>query len=252
MKDQLERYLQPTADMKKAIDRNSKQDEDLSVLLKQLEKEKKIALYHLTIKQDAFKKQAIKRRESLPQPFRIQFCQQRAAIRRDRPHPQESLQANRLLRRTSSCGDAPSSSKLELPEATNKRHSLPAFPLPRDIRADFTSRLMLKAGSDIAPLGRTLNAKNEQSKQVDVSSNEDDCFEDRSSNTMHSNQFHAKSSGYTACNAIRRHSDVHTVVNLNNSRLLQRRRAATIHCMESDLTCLTEIVNGDFKKDDKS
>lgn len=242
MKDQLERYLQPTGDMKKAIDRNSKQDEDLSLLLKQLEKEKKIALYHLTIKQDAFKKQAIKRRESLPQPFRIQFCQQRPAIRRDRPHPQESFQANRLLRRTSSCGDAPSSSKLELPEVTNKRHSLPAFLLPRDIRADFTSRLTLKAGSDIAPLGRTLNAKNEQSKQGDVSSNEDDCFEDRSSNTMHSNQFYAKSSGYTACNAIRRHSDVHTVVNLNNSRLLQRRRAATIHSMESDLTCLNGTV----------
>lgn len=236
MKDQLERYLQPTADMKKAIDRNSKQDEDLSLLLKQLEKEKKIALYHLTIKQDAFKKQAIKRRESLPQPFRIQFCQQRPAIRRDRPHPQESFQANRLLRRTSSCGEAPSSSKLELPEVTNKRHSLPAFLLPRD------SRLTLKAGSDIAPLGRTLNAKNEQSKQGDVSSNEDDCFEDRSSNTMHSNQFYAKSSGYTACNAIRRHSDVHTVVNLNNSRLLQRRRAATIHSMESDLTCLNGTV----------
>ena len=234
MKDQLERYLQPTADMKKAIDRNSKQDEDLSVLLKQLEKEKKIALYHLTIKQDAFMKQAIKRRESLPQQFRVQFCQQRAVIRRDRPHPQESLQANRLLRRTSSSGDAPSSSKLELPEVSNKRHSLPASPFPRDIRADFTSRLTFKAGSDIAPLGRIQNTKNEQSKQVDASSNEADCFENRSSNTM--------SSGYTACNAIRRHSDAPTVVNLNNSRLLQRRRATTIHCMESDLTSLNETV----------
>ena len=242
MKDQLERYLQPTADMKKAIDRNSKQDEDLSVLLKQLEKEKKIALYHLTIKQDAFKKQAIKRRESLPQQFRVQFCQQRAVIRRDRPHPQESLQANRLLRRTSSSGDAPSPSKLELPEVSNKRHSLPASPFPRDIRADFTSRLTFKAGSDIAPLGRIQNTKNEQSKQVDASSNEDDCFENRSSNAMHSDQFYATSSGYTACNAIRRHSDAPTVVNLNNSRLLQRRRATTIHCMESDLTSLNETV----------
>ena len=241
MKDQLERYLLPTVDMKKAIDRNSKQDEDLSVLLKQLEREKKIALNHLAIKQDAFKKQVIKRRESLPQQFRVQFCQQRAVIGRDRPHPQESLQANLLLRRTSSCGDASSSSKLELPEVTNKRHSLPASPLPRDIRADFTNRFTFKAGSGVTPLGRTQNAKNEQSKQVDVSSNEDDCFGERSCNTMYSNQLSVKSSGYTGCNVIRRHSDVPTVGNLCNSRLLQRRRTATVH-LEPDLTCVNEIV----------
>ena len=242
MKDQLARYLLPTADMKKAIDRNSKQDEDLSVLLKQLEREKKIALNHLAIKQDAFKKQVIKRRESLPQQFRVQSCQQRTVIGRDRPHPQESSQANRLLRRTSSCGDTSSSSKLELPEVTNKRHSLPASPLPRDFRADFTSRFTFKAGRDITTLGRTQNAKNEQSKQVDVSSNDDECFEDRLSNTMHSNQLSVKPSSYTAqCNASRRHSDVPTVANLSNSRLLQRRRTATVH-IEPDLTCVNEIV----------
>ena len=218
MKDQLARYLLPTADMKKAIDRNSKQTEDLSVLLKQLDKEKKMALHHLTIKQDAFKKQVVKRRESLPQQFRVQFSQQRAVIGRDRPHPQESLQANRLLRRTSSCGDASGSAKLELPVVINKRHSLPASPLPRDIRADFTSRFTFKAGSDITPLGSTHNTKNE-----------DDCFEELSPNSVHSNQFYTDSSGYTASNAIRRHSDVPTVVSLNNSRLLQRRRTTTVH-----------------------
>ena len=41
MRDQLARYLNPTADMKNAIDRNAKQDEDLSAVLKQLDKEKK-------------------------------------------------------------------------------------------------------------------------------------------------------------------------------------------------------------------
>ena len=231
MKDQLERYLLPTADMKKAIDRNSRQDEDLSVLLKQLEKERKIALNHLTIKQDAFKKQVIKRRESLPQQFRVQFFQQRVVFERDRPHPQESLQAKRLLRRTASCGDAPDPSKLELPAVTNKRHSLPDSPLPRDIGADFTSRFTFKAGSDITPLRRTLNTKNGQSKQ-DVSSNEaDDRFEELSINTVHSNQLYAKSSGYTASNAIRRHSDAAAVVNLNNSRLLQRRRKTAVHML---------------------
>lgn len=239
MTDQLARYLLPTADMKRAIDRNSKQDEDLSVLLKQLEKEKKMALNHLTIKQDAFKKQVIKRQESLPQQFRVQFFQQRAVIGRDRPHPQESLQANRpLLRRTSSCGDAPGSAKFELPAVTNKRHSLPASPLPRDIREDLTSRFTFKAGSDITSLGRTQNTKNEQSKQ-DVSSNEDDRFEELSTNTVHSNQFYAKFSGDTAGKAIRRHSDVPTFGNLNNSRLLQRRRTTTVH-MVPDFTRVNE------------
>ena len=225
MKDQLPRYLLPTADMKKAIDRNSRRDEDLSVLLKQLEKEKKMALNYLAIKQDAFKKQVIKRRESLPQQFRVQFFPQRAVIERDRPHPQES---KRNLRRTASCGDAPGSAKLELPAVTNKRHSLPASPFPHDIRADFTSRFTFKAGSDITPLRRTLNKKNEQSERDVSSSNEDDRFEKLSTNSVQSNQFYAKSSGYTAGNAIRRHSDAATVVNLNNSRLLQRRRTTTV------------------------
>lgn len=237
MKDQLGRYLLPTADMKKAINRNSKQDEDLSIVLKQLEKEKKMALNHLSIKQDAFKKQIIKRRESLPQHFKVQIFQQRAVAGRDRPHPEESLQANRILRRTSSCGDAPVTTKLELPAVISKRHSLPASPLPRDIRGELTSRFTLKAGSNITSPGRT---KNEQSKQ-DVPTNEDDCFEALSTNTMPSYQFYTKSPGYTARNAIRRHSDVPTVLNLNSSRLLQRRRTTTVH-MVPEKTCVNETA----------
>ena len=186
-----------------------------------------MALHHLSIKQDAFKKQIIKKQVSLPQQFRVQFFQQRTVVGRDRPHPQESSQAKLLLRRTSSCGDAPGTVKFELPVVINKRHSLPASPLPRDIRGDLTSRFTFKAGSDISPFGRTPNA---QSKQ-DVSSNEDDCFGEFSTNTMHSNQF------YTARNAIRRHSDFPTVLNLNNSRLLQRRRTDSVH-MVPDLTCV--------------
>lgn len=67
MKDQLPCYLMPTADMRKAIDRNTKQDEDLSLVLEQLDKEKKMALKQIVRRQEAFKKQILKRRESLPQ-----------------------------------------------------------------------------------------------------------------------------------------------------------------------------------------
>ena len=225
MKDQLERHLQPTTDMKKAIDKNLKQHKDLSVLLEQLDKGKKMALNHLTVKQDAFKKKIIERQESLPQQFRVQFFQQSAVVGRDMLHSRESLQANRLLRRTLSCGDEPGTVKFELPAVTSKSHSLSASPLSRDIHGDLTSRFTFKAGSDITPFGRTQYA---QSKQ-DVSSNENDCFEELSANTMYSKHFYTKSSGDTARDPIRRHSDVPAVGNLNNSRLLQRRRTNTVH-----------------------
>ena len=224
MKDQLERHLQPTTDMKKAIDKNLKQHKDLSVLLEQLDKGKEMALNHLTVKQDAFKKQIIERQESLPQQFRVQFFQQSAVVGRDMLHSRESLQANRLLRRTLSCGDEPGTVKFELPAVTSKSHSLSASPLSRDIHGDLTSRFTFKTGSDITPFGRTQNALS----KLEVS-NENDCFEELSANTVHSNHFYTKSSGYTARNPIRRHSDVPAVGNLNNSRLLQRRRTNTVH-----------------------
>jgi len=225
MKDQLDRHLQPTTDMKKAIDKNVKKHKDLSVLLEQLDKEKKMALNHLTVKQDAFKKQIIERQESLPQQFRVQFFQQSAVVGRDMLHSRASLQANRLLRRTLSCGDEPGTVKFELPAVTSKSHSLSASPLSPDIHGDLTSRFTFKAGSDITPFGRTQYA---QSKQ-DVSSIENDCFQELSANTMYSSHFYTKSSGDTARNPIRRHSDVPAVGNLNNSRLLQRRRTNTVH-----------------------
>lgn len=184
-----------------------------------------MALNHLTVKQDAFKKQIIERQESLPQQFRVQFFQQSAVVGRDMLHSRESLQANRLLRRTLSCGDDPGTVKFELPAVTSERHSLSASPLPRNIHGDLTSRFTFKAGSDITPFGRAQYA---QSKQ-DASSNENDCFEELSANTMYSNHFYTKSSGYAARDPIRRHSDVLAVGNLNNSRLLQRRRTNTVH-----------------------
>jgi len=73
MKDQLERCLHPTADMKKAIDRNAKQDEDLSIILKQIDREKRVALSQLSRKQDAFKKQVLKRQQILSKQFKVQL-----------------------------------------------------------------------------------------------------------------------------------------------------------------------------------
>jgi len=79
MKDQLPKFLQPTNDMKKAISRNAKTDEDLSRVLKQLDKEKKLAIEQLSRKQDLFKKEIIKRRESQSNEFKDQFFELRNA-----------------------------------------------------------------------------------------------------------------------------------------------------------------------------
>lgn len=49
--------------MKKAISRNAKTDEDLSRVLKQLDKEKKLAIEQLSRKQDLFKKELVERRD---------------------------------------------------------------------------------------------------------------------------------------------------------------------------------------------
>ena len=52
--------------MKKAIQRNSKQDEYLSTLLRQLDKERRVAFNQLSQKKEAFIKETAKRRLSLP------------------------------------------------------------------------------------------------------------------------------------------------------------------------------------------
>lgn len=61
MRDPLPRFLLPTVDMKKAIERNAKQDENLSTALKQLDQERRVALCHFWDKKDAFIKETAKR-----------------------------------------------------------------------------------------------------------------------------------------------------------------------------------------------
>ena len=126
MKDQLNRYLHPTADMKKAIERNAKQDEDLSLALKQIDKEKRTALDLLSRKQDAFKKQTLKRQETLPSNSKVQLFDQGNTTVRNRPRPQEMEQVNRV-RRTSSCEETRRPSMVH--KLISKRHSLPASAL---------------------------------------------------------------------------------------------------------------------------
>ena len=44
MRDKLPKFLRPTNDMRKAIDRDAKQDKDLLIFTKQLDKEKKMVI----------------------------------------------------------------------------------------------------------------------------------------------------------------------------------------------------------------
>ena len=118
MKDQLNRYLHPTPDMKKTIERNAKQDEDLSLALKQIDREKRMAFELLSRKQDDFKKQILKRRKTLANNFRVQLFDQG-----NRPCPQEMRQVNRV-RRTMSCEETRRPSMVH--KLISKRHSLPA------------------------------------------------------------------------------------------------------------------------------
>ncbi|KAJ7393895.1 hypothetical protein OS493_003563 [Desmophyllum pertusum] len=243
MKDQLRRYLLPSADMKKAIDRNMKEDEDLLLVLEQLDKEKRVALDQLSRKQDALKKQMIKRRDSLPQKFQMQFFQHRnVADRANRPRPDESsTQARHLLRRPSlSCVETRRGVSIgQLPAVKTKRYSLPASPLPHD-NSEELNRFTFKPGSEMTSPRRTENAAihfnyNRQQSEQDESTNEDDdYFEVFSTNKMASNKLNTKSQNSTAQNDIRRHSDVVAVDHhINTPRLLQRRRTVIVHSLSS-------------------
>ena len=239
MKDKLAGYLHPTAYMKKAIDRNAKQDENLSLVLKQLNKEKKMALNQLSRKQDAFKKEMIKRRDSLPQQFKVQFFQQRTVVSRDGPRSDESTQANRLLRRTLSCPvENYSTANGQLPAEATKRHSLPASPLPLDSSGKLTSRFTFKPGSEVTSPQRIESKQSEQ----EASTNEDDYIEALPPSKLITSHFGAKSQGFAAQNTIRRQSEISAAVNPKNSRLLQRRTTIDVLHMAPTKTCLNETL----------
>ena len=199
MKDHLPRlYFHPTADMRKAINRNAKQDEGLSLVLMQIDKEKRIALDLLSRKQDAFKKQMLKRRETLANNSRVQLFEQGNVAIRDRPRPQEMEQVNRV-RRTLSCEETGRLSVVHKPTVICKRHSLSA------------------SEGDVTSLRRT---ENTSIRRKNVGPREENCINKDTLTQNHATNY-----------AIRRHSAVTFPDGSNgnnNVRLLPRRRL-TIH-----------------------
>ena len=163
MKDQLERYLLPTADLQKAIDRNAKQDKDLSLVAKQIDKEKRMTLNQLSRKQDAFKKQVLKRQQNLSKQFKVQLFQQGNVAGTDRPRLYEMETASRERRRWS-CEETRRASTVHLPTLQNKRHSLPCPAFRSSDGDDFS----LKTGSEII-----LPRRKEKAKAEDKSAKDD-------------------------------------------------------------------------------
>ena len=214
MKDrQLERFLQPTTDMKKAIGRNAKEEEGLTIAIRQIETEKRLALDHLSRKQDAFVKRALKRRESLSSNFKVPFLKERQmVVGEDNLSPDETSQARRL--RSSSFEET--SSSVSTQKTSNLKNRLILPPLVSGIRChNENDMLTLKTGvSELTPSRHTLI----DSKYSIVSSSR--------------GEMNAKVPASTIEPAIRRHSTVTTTersITGYETRLLQRRpRAATL------------------------
>lgn len=174
MKDQLPKFLRPTNDMRKAIDRNAKQDKDLFSFTKQLDKEKKMVIGQLSMKKDNFKKERIKRRESLSN-LKARLSDDVADTGQPRPG------VNKIrLRRAFSVGDIRSPSSIcQLPHLINKRHSHPSSPVPvvsRDL-SDKTGGLKMKSPRrKNATISCDFNMVNGQLEMEEKSGN-DDCID---------------------------------------------------------------------------
>ena len=244
MKDQLPRYLMPTADMRKAIDRNTKQDEDLSLVLEQLDKEKKMALKQIVRRQEAFKKQILKRRESLPQKIsavQVYGNGQKTADR-ERPHLEELTQTKRPIHRTVSLDETCSTSSEPL-SVLIKRHSLPDSPFPRHNSADsihFTSKpgavLSSRQQTDNVLIMPSIIYHQKKSWQEYKEGDPKDTTVDQAGIKLQGNTFK---------NAIRRHSDVTTmtaVETTSNQRLLQRRKLSEYSEVSSNKTYINESL----------
>ena len=145
MREQLPKFLRPTNDMRKAIDRNVKQDKDLFSFTKQLDKERKMVIEQLSMKKDNFKKEMIKRRESLSN-LKARLSNDVADTSQLRPGANNL--AEMRLRRAFSVGDIRSPSSIcQLPHLINKRYSHPSSPVPvvsRDL-SDKTGGLKMKS-----------------------------------------------------------------------------------------------------------
>ena len=214
MRDQLPKFLRPTNDMRKAIDRNAKQEKDLFSFTKQLDKERKMVIAQLSMKKDNFKKEMIKRRESLSN-LKPRLSDDVADTGQPRPGANNLVKIR--LRRAFSVGDIRSpSSMCQLAHLINKRHSHPSSPVPVTCRnlSDKTGGLkMTSPRRKNATITGDFNIVNGQLEMEEKSGN-DDCI------------------------------DIH-----HKARCLEmmspRRKNATI-------TCDFKIVNGQLAADEKS
>ena len=247
MKDQLPRYLFLTAEIRKAIDKNTKQDGDLSLVLKQLDKEKEMALKQIVRRKEDLKKQILKQRGILPQTSNaIQVYGNRQKMAdRGRPHPEELIQTTRPLHRTVSLDETFSTSSKPLPVRI-KGHSLPASPFPRQNSADsshFTSEpgvaLSLRQRTDKVPITPNIIYQQKKSKQENLK-NQEEVIKDTTADKAG-----AKLQGSTFKNVIRRYSDVTAmtaVQTMNNPRLLPRRKHSLFSVVASNKTYINESL----------
>ena len=176
MRDQLPKFLRPTNDMRKAIDRNAKQDKDLFSFTKELDKERKMVIEQLSMKKDNFKKEMIKRRESLSN-LKARLSKDVAGTGQPRPGANNLVEMR--LRRAFSVGDIRSPSSIcQLPHLINKRHSHPSSPVPvvsRDL-SDKTGDLKRKSPRrKNARITCDFNIINRQLEMEEKSRN-DDCI----------------------------------------------------------------------------
>lgn len=232
MKDKLPRFLLPTADMKKAIDRNAKKDTDLSLLLDQLDKEKKVALDQLQRRQEAFKKEIMMRNENQCNKFKLQLFEQSHVLDGDDSRLEAYRRRRMGLRRASSFDETRASSIVRLPPVINKRHSLPASPIPRNDDEEI-SRCFFKTRSDITTPRHTVDAfektLNEHQTETDKAAATENQLKGSPAPKLAAYASCTKSRECKAQNTIRRHSTAAAPATTDdNSRLLTRRRI-TLH-----------------------
>ena len=81
--------------MRKAIERNAKHEGDLSLALKKIDIEKRLALGQLSRKQEAVKIQMFRKRETLSKQFKVQLfeqgCSWHALTQESQRHQEEVL-----------------------------------------------------------------------------------------------------------------------------------------------------------------
>lgn len=209
MRNQLDKHLLPTIDMKKAIERNAKHEGDLSLALKKIDIEKRLALEQLSRKQEAVKIQMFRKRETLSKQFKVQLFEQGSLESISRPRPNVGLQKSPVRRSWSYEGTSHSSKPhpLEL----RKRLSLPSSAFCNSTSDDYVK----------------------PEREANVQRTHSDSKNDHNSE-MSSDKFCKKSEI-----SIRRHSCAHPQEN-SDSKLLQRRRV-TMHNLMMQRSIENEI-----------